>query len=64
MSTYAWSPAPRPAAGWVEVLDVTCRCGRALYVDLRFGQALDRERCRGCDEIAPECYCPSATVSA
>lgn len=70
MSTYAWSPAPRPAGGTVEVVGAGCLlCGRPLYVDVRAvvpGQphAFEDERCRGCDELALRCYCPSATVPA
>lgn len=72
VSTYSWSPAPRPAGGTVDVVGTTCRCSRALYVDvrgdLRAGvlglNVYDHERCRGCDELAPSYYCPSATVPA
>jgi hypothetical protein len=71
VTALTWSPRPRPDGMTVDVMNARCRCHRKLYVDLanvpgrpNYREDLDCWRCRGCDEPEPDCWCPSAAVSA
>ena len=56
MTASSWTFVKKPMAGDIDVMEERCvRCRRRLYM---VPPATDR-RCRGCDELGIDCYCPA-----
>jgi len=60
----AWLARGRPMSGTIEVFAQHCsRCGRGLYIVVKQSE-WGRDFCKGCDEVASECYCPETRAVA